>query len=321
MKNYSQAALLRLLSMHEITPYLLDVGASFTPPAIWKPIAQSSRYLGFDPDDRDIPAINGYLEMQIIDKALTVDDRETQEFFLTRFPYCSSTLEPAADDLAPYFFADLFEVDRVVEAPATSMEKLVSSKQISKIDWFKTDSQGTDLRLFQSIPESVRNEIIAVDIEPGLIDVYKKEDTFVAAHQALVDEGFWLSNIDILGSQRLRKLVLPDLAKTVGLSKNLTSKALRASPGWCEARYFRPIGYFDTVSNPQRSLLLAWAFAIVDAQYGYAFELQRMYQLNYSDTDTISQMTAILRSEMRSSLRSRLFKKTIPYLKRTFVRT
>ena len=56
---------------------------------------------------------------------------------------------------------------------------------LSGIDWLKTDSQGTDLRIFNSLRPEVRSRVLAIDIEPGLIDAYVGEDLFVDAHKEL----------------------------------------------------------------------------------------------------------------------------------------
>ena len=48
--------------------------------------------------------------------------------------------------------------------------------KINKIDWFKTDSQGIDLRLFKSLNIEIQNKVIVAEFEPGIIDAYKNED-------------------------------------------------------------------------------------------------------------------------------------------------
>ena len=48
--------------------------------------------------------------------------------------------------------------------------------EIKSFDWFKTDSQGTDLRLFKSIGETLIPKIIVAEFEPGFINSYLGED-------------------------------------------------------------------------------------------------------------------------------------------------
>ncbi len=44
------------------------------------------------------------------------------------------------------------------------------------IDGYKTDSQGTDLRIFNSLPKEIINKILLAEFEPGIIDAYQGED-------------------------------------------------------------------------------------------------------------------------------------------------
>ena len=84
---------------------------------------------------------------------------------------------------------------------------------LDRIDWFKTDSQGIDLRLFNSLRDEVRSRVLAVDIEPGLISAYLGEDTFVDVHKNLTRSGFWLSNVNVCGTVRMRKSALDEAQK------------------------------------------------------------------------------------------------------------
>src|SRR5215831_12021943 len=94
--------LLRQLDIH---PILVDVGASAGPPNIWQPLASRSTYVGFDPDRRDLPdaPAGGYERALIVPEAVVAERTQTQaHFYLTRSPYCSSTLAPDAAALANY---------------------------------------------------------------------------------------------------------------------------------------------------------------------------------------------------------------------------
>src|SRR5215831_19351761 len=142
--------LLRQLDIH---PILVDVGASAGPPAIWQPLAGRSTYVGFDPDRRDFPdaPAGGYARALIVPEAVVVDAAQAQaHFYLTRSPYCSSTLAPDTGALDDYAFAGEFEVEGEASVPATTLEAVLARYQLPGIDWLKLDTQGTDLRLFES---------------------------------------------------------------------------------------------------------------------------------------------------------------------------
>jgi hypothetical protein len=266
-----------LLSSLDIHPILLDIGASGAPPEIWKQIASQSIYVGFDPDEREIRELkeSGFFKAMIVNKAVTSQRAcDELEFYLTKSPYCSSALNPDQASLSQYLFHDLFTVERRVQVPAMSLEKIMDSLSLPGVDWFKTDSQGTDLRLFTSLETSVRSRVLAVDVEPGLIDAYVGEDLFVDVHRELTQNGFWLSRLDICGTVRIRKsslIAVTALDKQV--DADFVAKAVRPSPGWGEARYLRTIDWLVRRNASQRDFVLLWIFALLDGQFGFAFDL------------------------------------------------
>lgn len=296
-----------LLSRLRITPVLCDIGASGGPPAIWKPIAPFSTYIGFDPDLRDMQETFGgeYGRSIIINQAVAADPAEDETaFFLTRSPYCSSTLEPDMQSLSNYLFADLFAVEQQTTAAATTLEKVLERLSLDHIDWMKVDSQGTDLRIFESLEDATRSRLLVLDVEPGLIDAYRGEDLFVDAHRSLTSQGFWLADLNIgstvrMGTETFRSAALfegsgieEERARQVLLS------SLKESPGWCEARYFRTIDALNENPNGQ-DYFLAWIFAMLDDQLGFALDLCFAYEKALGADDT----SVLMREETTSVIR------------------
>lgn len=281
MKKISLNPILSKLDLH---PVLVDIGASGTPPQIWEDIAQQSIYVGFDPDLRELHELsNGqFYKATIVNKAVTADKAEEALFYFTNSPYCSSTLLPDAKSLADYIFSDLFIVERKGKVQAASLDKVLELLSLPRIDWLKTDSQGTDLRIFQSLPQAVRSHVLALDIEPGLIDAYIGEDLFVDAHRELVRDGFWLSNLAIQGTVRTKKSTLSELLNNnQGITYDLLQKTLKVSPGWCEARYLRRLDWLAQHNFVPQDYVLLWVFALLDNQIGFAldvaFEYERLF--------------------------------------------
>lgn len=274
-----------LLDASKASPVLLDIGASQAPPSIWNGIAQRSTYIGFDPDIRDMPqpSEGRYHRTHILPKAIVANpEQKTVKFFLTSSPYCSSTLAPDHPSLANYLFADLFGVIGEEEVEAISLDAALNQLSLDHIDWFKTDSQGTDLRLFESLKMDIRSRILAVDIEPGLIDVYCDEDLFHDAHKKLTQDGFWLSRLDVLGSIRMRPENLAHLTKiNKSLDVHLINRYVRNSPGWCEARYLRTIDWLTGTKSDGNRFILLWIFSILDEQYGFAIDLVVEYERRF----------------------------------------
>jgi hypothetical protein len=261
---------------------LLDIGASGAPPQIWDAIAARSIYIGFDPDSREMREIsNGQFHKAIIvNEAVVAAEANEVSFFLTRSPFCSSTLKPDSEALSDYLFSDLFTVESQARVRATTFDSLFDRLGLSAVDWFKTDTQGTDLRLFNSLKPDIRDRVLAVDIEPGLIDAYIDEDLFVNVHQSLTESGFWLSDLKVMGAVRMRRATMDKLRLAhKDIDERCIQKAVKPSPGWCEARYLRTTDWLAQKRFKQREYLLLWIFALLDGQIGFALDLATEYEL------------------------------------------
>ena len=282
-----------VLSALNIQPILVDIGASGAPPEVWEPIARHAIYVGFDPDRRELHDVpeGHYARSIIVNEAVTsAPDLTEAHFYLTRSPYCSSTLPPDTEALADYLFSDLFTVEREASVPAASLSAVLDRLDLPRVDWFKTDSQGTDLRLFQSLPDELRRGVLAVDIEPGLIDAYQGEDLFVDAHRELLRQGFWLSSLEVRGSVRMKRTTLQAMASyRPQLGDARVYQSVRPSPGWCEARYLRTLESLEDRNAEERGYALLWVFAMIERQWGYALDIARAYEQRFSQ-DSVSSL-------------------------------
>ena len=316
-----------------IHPVLVDIGASGRPPSIWDEIAQQSIYVGFDPDLRELHEVSEgkFFRSLIVNKAVISEKGGSQAvFYLTMSPYCSSTLRPDMDSLSNYLFYNLFVVEREATVPATTLDSIMEIFSLPRIHWFKTDSQGIDLRLFSNLPDEVRSHVLAVDIEPGLIDAYIGEDLFVDAHRYLTRNGFWLSDLKLGGSVRMRKLTLEKITCAYpNMNSAVIERAVRTSPAWCEARYLRTTEWLNQGGFAKEDYVLLWVFAVLDKQYGFALDLAVEYEKVWGN-DSISQLmkgepvARILQSEHKLRKLRTLFttlKSIVPPPVRRWVKT
>ena len=230
----------------------------------------------------------------IANEAVMTSGADEVSFYLTRSPHCSSTLPPDSASLANYLFADLFIVERQAKVRATTLNALIDRLGLPGVDWFKTDSQGTDLRLFTSLRPELRARVLAVDLEPGLIDAYRGEDLFVAAHEHLTRNGFWLSNLEVRGEVRVRRATVDKLRKRhKDINEKRIRRAVRPSPGWCEARYVRTIQWLTDKQLGQREHVLLWAFALLDDQLGFALDLAMEYEHAFGKSEIGEAMKSV----------------------------
>jgi FkbM family methyltransferase len=287
MPNALTASVTRIVTTRKVHPVLMDVGASGETLPEWEPIAAQSRYVGFDPDCREMREISDgrFQKATIVNEAVTAESgSNSTTFFLTRSPYCSSTLRPNTEALSKYVFADLFSIEREVVVPATTLNDVVTRLQLPGIDWLKLDSQGTDLRLYQSLADKLRKRLLVIDVEPGLIDAYHGEDLFVDVHATLMQDGFWLSNLSIEGVPRIsRKALAEALHRRSALNETDLRNAFKPSPGWCEARYVRSLESLAQHEATERDYLLLWVFALLNHTIGFAFEVGLEFERRFPD--------------------------------------
>jgi FkbM family methyltransferase len=267
----------RVLSRPEFQaepPVLVEIGASGGTHPAWQALARYSIGIAFDPDSRQMQVVHdessGYRKLHIFPAAAVPDETLEADFHLTRSPYCSSLLRPDGAALADWDFARLFDVERSVRVPCVNISKALREAGVMRVDWFKTDSQGTDLRLFQSLGEAVCLRTLAVEFEPGIIDAYEGEDKLSAVLAAMDRGEFWLSDLTLRGTLRMSP---EDAARFAGQDTTRLADVLPTAPGWGEMRYlntFRGAGPFS-----KRDWLLGWVIACLNEQFGFALDLCR----------------------------------------------
>ena len=273
----------KILSQEEFAnnpPVLVDVGASKYLHQVWKEIAKYSICIGFDADYRETEFVENetktYKKLYVFHKIVAEDVGE-KDFYLTKSPYCSSTLKPNHESLKYWAFADLFNVEKVVCFETIDINGILEKLDIAYIDWFKTDSQGTDLRIFNSLGSTMIKKIIIADFEPGMMDAYFGEDKLHTLMKYMEDLPFWICDMITAGTQRIKKDTFDKYFNK--LQKKYFWLLLKKSPFWSEISYFNTFN--DLELFDQRDLLLGCVFAIVKKQYGFAIDLSHMGQKRY----------------------------------------
>jgi FkbM family methyltransferase len=254
---------------------LVDVGASGGPPRIWHRLAKHAVFVGFDPDAREINESHagGFARAVYVNKAVTGTSTGSVRFYLTRSPYCSSTLKPDTRVTESFLSADSFLIEGERTMPAVTVADALASLGHAHVDWLKLDTQGTDLSIFRSIPDQMRDGILAADLEPGLRGAYVGEELFSEVHRVMLREGFWLSRMDVLGLPRMRKSTLDRLTAAGHLTEGMVEQTVRKTPGWVECRYLRTIESLAEREAPQRAYALLWSFAFIDQQWGFCSDI------------------------------------------------
>lgn len=264
MNNFEQLikSILSNKVFEQRPPVLIDIGASGEIFEKWILIAEKSICIAFDADDRDFTfdsaeGDTGYRKLYKFNRIVLSSAQKECTFYLTKSPYCSSTLKPDKKNLADWMFAPLFEVEREAKLPCTTVEECLTNLKLDYIDWYKVDSQGIDMDIFLSIPEGIRDNILAADFEPGLMDAYLNENKMGGLLTMLDNESYWISSFDVKGTQRLDQ------------KYSSLSGQLHESPCWAGVTSLKNVD----VSYNLRSALLLMVFSLVENQWGYALQI------------------------------------------------
>jgi FkbM family methyltransferase len=249
-------------------PVLIDIGASTHLPQQWRDIAEYSICIAFDPDRRQMEYIEkegGFKKLYVFPAIVHATINGETDFFLTASPECSSTLRPCREKLEQYLYAHFFKVEQQIKIRAATLVKVLEELKLSHIDWLKIDSQGTDLRLFKSIPETIRHKTVAVEFEPGIIDAYEGEDKLWQILEFMGREPFWCSEFNVHGSKKITASTANRFFSP--LQRKLLHTVLRPAPGWAELAFLNDLSSKDMGI---REYLLGWTFAMLQQQYGTA---------------------------------------------------
>jgi FkbM family methyltransferase len=256
-------------------PVLVDVGASGGIHAPWRPIARYSICVGFDPDDRDFStasADRGFRKCHVVRAIVTDRDSTESTVYLTKSPYCSSTLRPRSDLLAKYAHAGLFELVGTATVPSTRLDSALANFELDRIDWLKTDSQGLDRRVFESLSPQRRKRALVVELEPGVMDGYEGEDKLEHVLGAFSGSDFWCASLVAKGAVRGSATVLErHLGPAVVSSLSSTE---RTGAGWVEIEFINT--FADPSLHTERDLQLGWVFATLRGHHAFALELADM---------------------------------------------
>ncbi len=263
-------------------PVLVDVGASGELHAKWKKIAPYAICIAFDADEREMGFVEKesktYRKLIVFNRVVTDKAESEIDFHLTRSPFCSSTLRPDLNQLSYWSFQQLFETEKTIKLGAIRLEKALKEANITRIDWLKTDTQGTDLRLFSSLPDAIRQQVLAAEFEPGILDAYQGEDKLWSLMQFFDQGSFFMSSLEIKGTQRISPVALQQFSP---LHRKALQRCLTISPGWGETTYLNTLPAEQAFD--QRAHLLAFVFALTEKQYGFALEIAGKGFQRFSD--------------------------------------
>lgn len=277
----------KLLNTEELInqpPVLIDIGASGQLNKDWEKISKYSICLAFDADERDFEYTKNknksFKKLHIVNSIVADFSKEKSDFYLTKYPHCSSLLEPNFDELQNWAYGKFFEIQEIVQLKTTSLKDSLDDLGLDYVDWYKSDSQGIDLRLFKNLGEPIYSNVIVAEFEPGFINTYKNEDLILEILEFISSTNkFWLSDFIVKGSQRVSSNLFNELFG-LGIKNKLAKHLVRKSPGWAEVIFFNN---FNQDNITKRNLYMAWIISTIKNQHGFAVEIAEKAKLKYNE--------------------------------------
>lgn len=265
-------------------PVLLEVGASGKIHESWKKIAKHSICIAFDADLRDFSTEKSnskYKKLILINKIVS-NRTGKAKFYLTKEPHCSSALDTDMNSLQHWLFRDKFVVEGQVEVDAITINAVLDTLGFEYLDWFKTDSQGTDLRIFKEIRKSIREKLLVAEFEPGIIDGYKDEDKLHSILEFMNDD-FFVDEIKLVGAHRVKpETVKKHFSFLTSKHFNKTHSVLSK-----ESKIFANVTYLNNIEDKgilnKRDVLLFLVVLLLREQYLFCLEVSAYYYEEYQD--------------------------------------
>jgi len=144
--------------------------------------------------------VKNYAEFNLINKGL-YSVPGTFDLYLMANPSMCSLLKPDEKLLDEYFdgiteFKEWRKQLKIVDTKkieATTIDTLISEKNINTIDYLKIDTQGTELEILKGAPNSLKNKkILVIKTEFAFIPLYKSQPVFSEIDLYLKDFGYKL---------------------------------------------------------------------------------------------------------------------------------
>ena len=262
-------------------PLLVDVGASGDIHKIWARIAKHCVCIAFDADERDLKISKdtgrGFKEFYLMNRIVS-DTNGYKEFYLTNSPHCSSTLKTSLDNLKHYHNKNSFEIKKKITLPSITLNSALKEVGFNYIDWFKTDSQGTDLRIFSSLENDIIERVLVAEFEPGILDAYLGEDKLYKIMEYFDKKDYWCDACEVRGLSRISEKILE--SEFSRIEKRYLPLFQKTNAYWAEISYLNNLSKGDF---QKREYLLMISFAIIREQFGFALEIATKAFVEFGD--------------------------------------
>lgn len=175
---------------------LIDIGASGELPEPWKGLGHYLSVTGFEPDASAFRELverakltpeegrRMFLQVALSDRAGEAD------FYVTRKQACSSMLVPNRKTLDQFPNARRFDVMSTVRVKTKTLDAALEEASVQGADFIKLDTQGSELAILWGAAETLKNNILGVEVEVEFAQLYKDQPLFGDVDGYLRQMGF-----------------------------------------------------------------------------------------------------------------------------------
>ncbi|MDA7561973.1 FkbM family methyltransferase [Candidatus Pelagibacter sp.] len=193
---------------------LVDVGAMLTTDQTrYKKLLAKDlvEVIGFEADEYQ------YLKLQLQDKKNTkylnhcLGDGSKKNFYITRYPGCSSLYEPNESVINLFTGISASEKGNfnVLNKKLIQTKKLDDIIEAKNTDLLKIDTQGSELDILKSFSNNIKNTLI-IESEVEFVEIYKNQPLFSDVSNFLKEKGFILHKLIDIGGRPFKPFTMKD---------------------------------------------------------------------------------------------------------------
>lgn len=134
------------------------------------------------------------------------DKRRHLSFNLNYCPYTSSIFplnQKYADahhlqDGADFIYEEVMKPHDIKNIESHALDDLVAEGTTPPVDFLSIDTQGAELLVLKGAERSIRETVVAIEVEVNLVDLYLGSSTFSETDKFLRDRGFSLASLSTI---------------------------------------------------------------------------------------------------------------------------
>ncbi|SKA92904.1 methyltransferase, FkbM family [Prosthecobacter debontii] len=181
----------------------LDVGARGGVNTDLGPVAEATKYVGFEPDAVECARLQnagiggGWKQVQFVPVALA-DYEGTFDLNLYSKRGCSSKYR-ARQDLGKLFCrGEFYNLDQIVKVPCSRLDDVLHKEGILEPAFMKIDVQSMEVEVFNGAPRTLKEDLVGIRTEVSFFPMYEEQPLFAEIDQRVRQDGFvpmrWLEN-------------------------------------------------------------------------------------------------------------------------------